>query len=48
MDPRAMLKKSGLAGLKRATIMPMKSMMTRPKEEVKATIQKLQKVFKPK
>ena len=48
MDPRAMIKKSGLAGLKRATIMPMKNMMTRPKEEVKATIQKLQTVFKPK
>jgi len=48
MDPRAMIKKSGLSGLKRATIMPIKSMMTKPKEEVKMAIQKLQKVFKPK
>ncbi len=48
MDPRAMIKKSGLVGLRRATIMPMKAMMTKPKEEVKATIEKLKKVFKPK
>lgn len=48
MDPRAMIKKSGLAGLKRATIMPMMPMMTKPKEEVKEVIQKLKKVFKPK
>jgi hypothetical protein len=48
MDPRAMIKRSGLAGIKRATIMPMKSMMTKPKEEVKETINKLKKVFKPK
>lgn len=48
MDPRAMIKKSGLAGLKRATIMPMMPMMTKPKQEVKATIEKLKKVFKTK
>lgn len=48
MDPRAMIKRSGLAGIKRATIMPMKSMMTKPKQEVKETIAKLAKVFKPK
>lgn len=43
-----MIKRSGLAGIKRATIMPMKSMMTKPKEEVKEAINKLKKVFKPK
>jgi hypothetical protein len=48
MDPRAMIKKSGLTGLKRATIMPMMPMMTKPKQEVKATIEKLKKVFKAK
>jgi hypothetical protein len=48
MDPRAMIKRSGLAGIKRATVMPMKTMMTKPKEEVQAAIKKLKTVFKPK
>lgn len=48
MDPRSMIKRSGLAGIKRATIMPMPPMMTNPKREVKETIQKLQTVYKKK
>jgi len=48
MDPRSMIKRSGLAGLKRATIMPMPSMMTSPKKEVKAVIEKLKTIYKKK
>lgn len=48
MDPRAMIKKSGLAGIKRATIMPMKTMMTNRIGEVKQAVEKMQKRFKPK
>lgn len=48
MDPRAMIKKSGLAGIKRATVMPMKTMMTNRMEEVKEAVKKIQKTFKPK
>ena len=43
-----MIKRSGLAGVKRATIMPMPTMMTAPKKEVKEIIGKLQTVYKPK
>lgn len=48
MDPRAMQKMSGLAGLKRTLDMPLPSMMTKPKEEVKQAIKKALKIFKPK
>lgn len=48
MDTRAMMKKSGLAGIKRAIVMPMRTMMTKPKEEVKETIKKISKLYKPK
>lgn len=48
MDPRSMIKRSGLAGIKRATIMPMPTMLTNPKKEVKEIISKLKKVYKPK
>ena len=48
MDPRSMIKHSGLAGIKRATIMPMPPMMTKPKMEVKETINKLKTIYKPK
>jgi len=43
-----MIKRSGLAGIKRATIMPMPTMLTNPKKEVKEIISKLKKVYKPK
>jgi hypothetical protein len=48
MDPRSMIKKSGLSNLKRTIDMPVPSMMTKPKEEVNMTIKKLLKVYKPK
>jgi len=43
-----MIKKSGLSGIKRAIVMPMKTMMTKPKEEVKEAIKKISKMYKPK
>lgn len=48
MDPRAMMKKSGLAGLRRTVDMPLPNMMTQPKEEVRQSIKKISKMFKPK
>jgi hypothetical protein len=43
-----MIKKSGLSHIRRAVEMPLPSLMTKPKEEVKATITKLSKLYKPK
>ena len=48
MDPRAMFKKSGLSGLKRTIDMPLPNMMTQPKEEVRQSIKKILKIYKPK
>jgi hypothetical protein len=48
MDPRALQKRSGLAGLRRTIDMPLPSMMTKPKEEVREAIKKTLKIFKPK
>ena len=48
MDPRACIKRSGLAGLKRTVDMPLPNMMTKPKEETKEAIKKLAQIYKPK
>jgi hypothetical protein len=48
MDPRSMIKKSGLSNLKRAIDMPSPTLMTKPSEEVKIAIKKILKVYKPK
>jgi hypothetical protein len=48
MDPRSMQKRTGLAGLRRTVNMPLPSMMTKPKEEVKEAIKKALTIYKPK
>jgi hypothetical protein len=48
MNPRAMQKRTGLAGIRRAVEMPLPSMMTKPKEEVKEAIKKALTIYKPK
>ncbi len=48
MDPRSMIKKSGLSHITRAIEMPLPSLMTKPKEEVKEAIKKISKLYKPK
>ena len=48
MDPKALIKKSGLAKLRRTVDMPMPTLMTQPKEEVKLAIKKIQNIYKPK
>lgn len=43
----ALVKKSGLAGIKRAVPMPMPSLINNPKAEIKAILQKRAEMYKP-